>query len=51
MSSVHAIPFTDTCGDCGHDIERPMPGAEYDNVHGIWVACGECGHRNWATKD
>jgi len=49
--SIPAIPFTTACGGCGRGIERPMPGAGYHNVHGIWVACGECGHRNWATKD
>jgi len=50
MSSVRAIPFTTPCRHCGHDIERPMPGAEFDNTHGIHVRCSECGHRNWATK-
>jgi len=50
MSSIRAIPFTTECRTCGHDIERPMPGREFKNVHGIHVHCAECDTASCATK-
>jgi len=49
--SMHAVRYTAPCRNCGHEIDQPMPGAEFENVHGIHVRCGECDTANWATKD